>query len=373
MHQFRYQIYTDGGDELAEWQGPGYDELTAATSLTQALQQPFKIATVPAMFNVPRFTNAYNTEYLNYDWSKFDLVLLRETIWESFESIVQNCVEPMGIKKFLVLSQDVNSTDPRNIYRPFWFFRMITENKFQNTESHYKKFLFDALLGTPRMHRTFVMASFQKNPELLKASVVTYRDDFNFYNGLDIDHNIESMLGITSVTYPYISENLNPDWEHPEVYSRKYKYFLDGIDIPWKIYQNTWYSICTESADNHGQFPEHDYVRITEKTARVLLAKRVFVMFGAVGTLKFLQSLGFRTFSDIIDESYDLITDPYQRFSLAFEQVKRLADLDPVDVYKITQERREHNYYRLYEYHAETKNSINKRFLDSVPQQYLTP
>jgi hypothetical protein len=365
--QYCHKILADGGIQLAEWQSDELTPLVMTTELSEALSQPYKIADVLAYFNNPDMTNAYHEKYKNFDWGKFDLVLVRETIWEKFSDIVEDCLEPSGIKNFLVLSQDLSCTDSRNLYRPFWFFRLIEENTFRDTNQGNKKFLFDALLGTPRDHRNYVMARFQTNPSLLTRSIITYRNEFNFTQ-LNLHHRTRELLGGAPLMYPFVSENLDPSWESDEVYKSGYKYFLDGIDVPWDIYQNTWYSVCTESAGNAGSF--YDDVRITEKTARMFLAKRVFVLFGARGTLSYLRSQGFQTFSEIIDESYDNISDDHDRFSAAFDQVEKLAELDPVQVYQYTYDIREHNHHRLYTYRSEIKKQINQRLMEVIPLQY---
>lgn len=49
----------------------------------------------------------------------------------------------------------------------------------------------------------------------------------------------------------------------------------------------------------------NDYPNFSEKTARAIIYERPFVLLGHPGTLKYLHSLGFRTFHDFWDESYD--------------------------------------------------------------------
>ena len=50
------------------------------------------------------------------------------------------------------------------------------------------------------------------------------------------------------------------------------------------------------------------------------------------------------TFGDVIDESYDLIEDNFERYQVAFEQVKRLCSMDQVEVYNKIHSVLEHNY-----------------------------
>ena len=50
-------------------------------------------------------------------------------------------------------------------------------------------------------------------------------------------------------------------------------------------------------------------LHITEKTYRNFIYKKPFIVLGQVGQLKFIRKLGYKTFSPIIDESYDDCTD----------------------------------------------------------------
>jgi hypothetical protein len=70
----------------------------------------------------------------------------------------------------------------------------------------------------------------------------------------------------------------------------------------------------------------------------------VFVLFAARGSLEYLRSQGFRTFGNIIDESYDSEPNNRRRFDMAWEQVRLLSTLDPREVYQRANSIIEHNY-----------------------------
>lgn len=56
-----------------------------------------------------------------------------------------------------------------------------------------------------------------------------------------------------------------------------------------------------------------DKLHLTEKIFQPIVTSRPFVLVAAPGNLAYLRSYGFKTFSDWIDESYDLIQDSDQR------------------------------------------------------------
>jgi hypothetical protein len=95
--------------------------------------------------------------------------------------------------------------------------------------------------------------------------------------------------------------------------------------LPWRIYNDSWFTIISETE------AEREY--FTEKTAKPLLGKRLFVLFGAAGMLGSLRDQGFQTFGSVIDESYDDISDTQKRFAAAWQQVEYLAHSNISDVY----------------------------------------
>ena len=111
-----------------------------------------------------------------------------------------------------------------------------------------------------------------------------------------------------------------------------------SVIVPIQIYNQTAYSIIAEThADNRYSF-------FTEKIFRPMLARRLFVMFSGWKYLENLRKLGFQTFDNVIDESYDQILNDIERWQAAFEQVKRLCNMNQTDVLIKISNVVEHNY-----------------------------
>jgi hypothetical protein len=51
-------------------------------------------------------------------------------------------------------------------------------------------------------------------------------------------------------------------------------------------------------------------LHLTEKALRPIACGKPFMLVATAGSLKYLRSYGFETFGNLIDESYDLETDP---------------------------------------------------------------
>jgi predicted XRE-type DNA-binding protein len=69
---------------------------------------------------------------------------------------------------------------------------------------------------------------------------------------------------------------------------------------------------------------------LTEKTFKPIALGMPFVIVGTQGSLKYLRSYGFKTFSDVWDESYDTITDPEQRLNAIANLMKQIAEWDTI-------------------------------------------
>jgi hypothetical protein len=108
--------------------------------------------------------------------------------------------------------------------------------------------------------------------------------------------------------------------------------------IPIQVFNDTYYSIIAETDhDNTLSF-------FSEKTAKPLIARRLFVAFTGYKFLHNLRQLGFQTFGAVIDESYDLEIDDIKRYTRAFEQVKYLCATDPEAVVQKIGPVLEHNH-----------------------------
>ena len=54
---------------------------------------------------------------------------------------------------------------------------------------------------------------------------------------------------------------------------------------------------------------------LDRENIKCILNLQPFIVVGSAGSLRLLHHLGYKTFSDIINERYDNETDPYQRMT----------------------------------------------------------
>jgi hypothetical protein len=70
---------------------------------------------------------------------------------------------------------------------------------------------------------------------------------------------------------------------------------------------------------------EYPYPFITEKTYRSINCLRPFIIVGPYQVLDFIKSFDFQTFSVIINESYDQIKNPEERFLSVCDSIKEFV------------------------------------------------
>jgi hypothetical protein len=92
--------------------------------------------------------------------------------------------------------------------------------------------------------------------------------------------------------------------------------------IPTDMMNTARVNLVMESSFDHPTFDT------TEKTVRSLLLGMPFILVSTPGHLARLQSMGFRTYHDIWDESYDKETDDKLRLQKIFGLVQSLNDID---------------------------------------------
>lgn len=249
-----------------------------------------------------------------------DLVVLIESELHQECRVYPEC----GSKVHWVLPGIVNGTI-NQFFSGAWLertrdvYRQLPNKLAELTPYTIKPKYFDALLGVVKPHRTFVFNSVGDH-KLADKIIETYSSlnhDFLYEDGT-------------------VSTDKTPDTTQNIVY--------EGIDttisqvIPIVVYNQTAYTIVTETDI------ENDFSFFTEKIAKPLIARRLYIVFSGQHYLRNLRSLGFQTFGDIIDESYDEIENPEYRFIAAFQEVVKLCNRDQAEVLAQIREIVDHNH-----------------------------
>ena len=262
---------------------------------------------------------SFESELHHYHW----------TIWNQ-------CHRP---NVYWCLPGAVNDRDDINshiIYWGDWFktttnlYRALPDVLAQLEPYAVKPRMFDALLGAYKPHRTFVYNAVAQHG-LADQFIMTYGGrwkDTEFY----------------AQDYFIWEPGCEPEGavigtaDHVRYHGRRCH--LSQV-IPTAVYNDTAYSIVAETDhDNTLSF-------YSEKTAKALIARRLFVAFSGYRFLQNLRNLGFQTFDGIIDESYDQIKNDQERYAAAFAQVQDLCQRPQQDILEKIQPIVEHNHQRI--------------------------
>jgi hypothetical protein len=136
----------------------------------------------------------------------------------------------------------------------------------------------------------------------------------------------------------------------------------DFDDATRPYYQNSLVSIVSET---NFDSPE---VTLTEKSFKPVKEKHPFITVGAPGTLRALKDMGFKTFSEFWDESYDNIVDSGDRMEKVLRICEHIATWSPTQVIDFRRRVKpilDHNYEILkIRYSAVVAARIRERILE---------
>ena len=104
---------------------------------------------------------------------------------------------------------------------------------------------------------------------------------------------------------------------------------------------------------------DDDRLHLTEKSLRPLALGQPFILASTAGSLEYLRNYGFKTFSSIWDESYDLVTDPEQRLYAITDLMAQIVNTPPeIRERKLVQAREIADYNRKHFFSAEFFNQV---------------
>ena len=125
--------------------------------------------------------------------------------------------------------------------------------------------------------------------------------------------------------------------------------FGSALSGPSKFANDSYFNIVTES-----HYREWGGFLSSEKIMKPLISMQPFFVLAQPYTLKYLRDSGFKTFGDIIDESYDNEVDDIKRFNMVVDEITKLFTqntLDQIhDIYYSVFDILEHNFNHLEKY-----------------------
>jgi len=254
-------------------------------------------------------TNAYPTEFINkvkkYNVTLQDcnLVINRLHVYDS-HILIHSEQRSNNLKKYL--------NDPQFIPVYYWSHAIIAKDWFRYAKHvHIKKNIQKTFLiynrawaGTREYRLKFI--DLLVSNKLINECQVTVNP-------------VDPEIGKHYTTYEFT----NPQWK-PFNCLEKFVTTQSTVDSSASAdfcegdYTKTDIEVVLETLF------DDDRLHLTEKILRPIAIGQPFLLVATHGSLAYLRAYGFKTFSDIIDESYDTIVDPIARLNAI---VKVMADI----------------------------------------------
>lgn len=207
----------------------------------------------------------------------------------------------------------------------YGIYHRIFSNYYQNSQP------------TPRLEKKFTMLNKRLRPSrlysfskciehnILNKGIVTLLahgiGNKNKFDQSILNHHLELIKSTQS--HKISQQTLNQVKELVPYCNSPYAEITDdfmstGGWLPDKrLFSNSFVDVLHET---HDDLPAGHQI-FTEKTMRSLYLGRPFLLVGSAGSLQELHKLGFKTFSDFWDESYDYDPGLFSRQDLIFEQL----------------------------------------------------
>jgi len=130
-------------------------------------------------------------------------------------------------------------------------------------------------------------------------------------------------------------------------------------------HKNSYLYLCTET------FINGEYKSLTEKVFKPIVNFQPFLFIAYPGALALLRNLGFKTFSPLIDESYDNEPDEIKRLGMIYAELNRICSMSKEEIhawYWSMEEILIHNYnhfLNIWKNEEHTKELINYMIMRS--------
>lgn len=254
-------------------------------------------------------------------------------------------------------------TVEKNIYRPYYFMCLNLKTRFIRTilllflmqKNHFSKGII-TYLGRHDLGPAKTKISEQKDPYFIPEQIDQFLNQLP--EGQSLLNYFDQLEQMTPIVYDVKAKDVfNSDWPLAQLIPELGKY--------GKVEQfESYFEIVTET-----YFLTDETINLTEKTIKPILRFQMFIIVGSPHTLSSLRELGFQTFSPFIDETYDTVTDPVQRFIHITKEIDRLCSLSLDELHQLycsLWPRILHNYKRLTEGGFELLTKETDSLLDEL-------
>ena len=222
----------------------------------------------------------------------------------------------------------------------------LRENlEYLSTYKKPKKFL--SLNRRPRVHRIILFTEIMKDPRLRESSIISLGS-----------RNLEfaNQAGFGNSWAEWYEYFIPEDYEHGKYagidflknYDNSKDSFVDSnleynlaFNFNDTLHLNTFVNVLTETLF------ENETIFLSEKIFKPVVGCQPFIVFGNPGTIQEFKNMGFKTFEDFWDESYDSELNFSKRLAKIMNILKNLAEKTDQELLEITKQMLpilQHNY-----------------------------
>ena len=288
-----------------------------------------------------------------------------------------NNVYMLGLEKRV--NKKTKGAQYRKLLKTDWNFNYVHcrtyydyPNKVKPNKDKKRSKMYINLNRIPKAHRLRMMMRLMENNLLDKGynSMMEFPPGVRKINRILLDDMAEDQ-SIKKFSRKFPKENkesirqlngllpMTVDFNEPGGAGFNFGHLMSG---PSKFVNDSYFNIVTES-----HYREWGGFLSSEKIMKPLISMQPFFVLGQPYTLKYLQDCGFKTFGDIIDESYDNEVDDIKRFNMVTNEIIKLFTentLDEIhDIYYSVFDKLEHNFNHT-EKHCKNELQIIQDIID---------
>ena len=256
-------------------------------------------------------------------------------------------------------------------------FEKFRNEKLNQQDYQVKEKDFNLLMRNQKTHRTRLLCDLDRL-ELVDRNNVSFDLLLNDNYSLDVYYNkFEEVLDTESDTFQKYWNHLNYMIQNKNKRTIDYDDLkkVEGINMETDLpYVDTNFTVVAESFF----FEKEKVGYISEKVIKPMLHRHPFIVLSTPGTLSYLHSMGFKTFSEtgFVDETYDMIDDDEERYYAVVEEIYKLCNLSYEQKEGFMwrcESILEHNYNNLLRFDMDKYNSEFAKHFGRIDYDYVSP
>ncbi len=240
------------------------------------------------------------------------------------------------------MSRHIDDHLAANPQQEFWKW---IEDSYEGTKGKKRNKHFFSLNKTIHNHRLILALLFEKF-NLFEKSYVTFPSkNPNWEIELERDGILQELTSKYNITKDDIlsfESKLPLGVEEYEtgksIFYGKEKSYMDALTNVNSPIWDTYFQIVSLTnfrSDYSSDGSAFNAIMYVDKLWKIVATFQPFIVFGTPYSLETLRERGFKTFGKWIDESYDYIEDPVERFNKIFQEILKLSNLSINEIHEM--------------------------------------